>query len=635
LFVPTSGTPEKERPGFGRAFSMMSRVSRMTTITRAISRATLVFATVVVSAVPVLAQENGSFGAEPVAVGANNPGYFILEAEPGRTYERAIRVSNPSNRPVELVIAGVDADTALYGGVDYALAEDEQTRVGTWIEVSEDRIRLAPGAAEEVPFVVDVPADAGSGQHVGGVAIGQPAEQASEQQQAGDNEAGAAVVVRSRRVIAVQVDLPGDSAPVLQVDRVEAAARADGVYLEMNISNVGRGLTTASGVVTVPETGFERSFDIDTFVPGTSIAYPVRWADAPDSGEYTVSVRLEYEGGPPAEYAGTFEVGGDVQRELADRGVGPAAVNDGGTGDDGALTPLALGGLVVAAAGAGAGAVFFVRRRRARAAAGPDAATAADSPVAPSDPTPPVHDERSSEVAGARATAAVATTPRTGERAAASERKTAERRTAERRSTKRRTSEASTAAPTTGERRKAERRTAERRTAKPRTTARKTPAPAAAGKGSEEATPAAKPPTSKTTTARTGASAKRSAARTAARTAGGADGAAKRTAKKASAADDRDNVKKTAAVRGSTTAKKTEASNRGDTPKRTASAGGEGAAKKTMAKKTAAKTASAKTASGNATSGKTTAKKTNSNRKATRAGTPKPVDGSSEDGGRP
>jgi len=191
--------------------------------------------------------------------------------------------------------------------------------LASWISLERKSVTLAAGESEIVDFEVEVPRDADSGEHVGGISVWSPAGH-DVTDAAAPGQADAAVHIQTRRILAVQVNLPGASRPELVVSGIDAAARPDGLYLEIDIENAGRGLTTGQGFVEIPAEGFHQSFDVDTFVPGTSIAYPVRWTDSAPEGEYEARVEIDFEGGT-ATWQGAFTVGKAVLQELAQRGV--------------------------------------------------------------------------------------------------------------------------------------------------------------------------------------------------------------------------------------------------------------------------------------------------------------------------
>lgn len=286
---------------------------------------------------------------------APSGGYFLLEATPGREVRQAIGLRNDGGEPLELRLDAVDAVTGQLGGVSYGLADEEPERAGAWITLERATVTLAAGASEIVSFDVAVPSDADSGQHLAGLSIAAPRQQDAGED-AGAGQAGASIDVQTRRIIAVQVNLPGPDEPDLVVDGVTPVARPDGLYLEIAIENRGRGLTKADGVLTVGD-DFERTFAVDTFVPGTAIAYPVKWVPNADDGEHQAAVELRY-GQEVARWDGTFTVGEEVRDELADRQVTPPTERDGDTG-----IPVAV---IAAAAGAGALLVTGAGYARAR-----------------------------------------------------------------------------------------------------------------------------------------------------------------------------------------------------------------------------------------------------------------------------
>lgn len=286
-------------------------------------------------------------------------GYFLLDARPGEVITQSVDVRNDSAQRLDLQLAAVDTATGSLGGASYGLRSEERTRTGAWIELDRTSLALAPGASAVVPFTVTVPGDAVSGEHLAGISVS-PSRDPGAPGAGGSGGAGVSVDVQARRVVAVQVNLPGKATPELVIDGVTAAARPDGLYLEIAIAHTGTALTKGTGVISLPDDDFEREFSIDTFVPDTSIAYPVKWSpDAPD-GEHRAQVEVRY-GDQAASWEGTVTVGEQVRDELADRQVdAPGAA-------DTAWIPFAvLAGLVAAALALAVLGGLAVYRRRSR-----------------------------------------------------------------------------------------------------------------------------------------------------------------------------------------------------------------------------------------------------------------------------
>lgn len=299
------------------------------------------------------AQEPGvEFAVEPGPRSQTAPGggYFQIEAEPGQDVLQSILLRNESGRRLTLDLAAVDAVTGQLGGASYGVPQDPVERTGAWIELDRTKIRLDAGEAASVGFAVAVPADASPGQHLAGIAVSEVGEE-----EEGKEPDAVSVVVNTRRIIAVQVDLPGSEVPDLVVTGIEAAARPDGLYLEIGIENQGTAMTTGEGTVEIPAQGFIRDFAVDTFVPATSIGYPIKWTDDPREGVFEATVEIRYEGGV-AQWAGSITVGDPLLEDLVDRGVDvPGGLP---------IVPIATVVVVIAAAIAG---WWAVRRRRAGA----------------------------------------------------------------------------------------------------------------------------------------------------------------------------------------------------------------------------------------------------------------------------
>ncbi|MGH9153014.1 MAG: WxL protein peptidoglycan domain-containing protein [Acidimicrobiales bacterium] len=322
-------------------------------------------ALVALSVSAAFAQQGGvNFVAEPVPGSQLSPtgGFFLLQADPGSEITQAIGLRNDSGETLGLQLAAVDAVTGHLGGASYALAGEQPSRTGAWISLERTAVTLAAQGSVVVPFRVQVPAGAESGHHLAGISIAAP-KAAGTSVTPGNGRTGASVDVQTRRVIAVQVNLPGPADPEMVVGGVTPVARPDGLHLQIALENKGRALTKASGTIAVGD-DFERDFDVDTFVPRTSIAYPVKWDAKARDGEYPARVELRY-GDRVARWEGSFTLGEEVLEDLADRRVGPATSPDGGDASDLPWAALAgaLAGAVVFAVAVGAGVARFRRPR--------------------------------------------------------------------------------------------------------------------------------------------------------------------------------------------------------------------------------------------------------------------------------
>jgi len=304
-------------------------------------------------ATPAFADEGLGFSVTPAPSDAPRD-YLRLAGAAGDTVVDSLVVRNLSDRPLALDIAGVDASTGPLGGASYGTGDSPPHDVGAWISLSRSSLTLGPRSSATVDVQVRVPPSAGSGQHLGAVAV-RPTESSPDVPvPAGGLDAG--IRLTTRRVVAVLVIVPGPSEPELVVAGVAPAGRPSGLFLLVDLANRGGELTTAEGTLDVPSLGFHRSFNVDTFVPGTSIRYPVEWgADVP-AGRFDARVELRY-GSKVARWDGAVVVGSDVRAELDRRQMAtPRAATP-------PPTPALPWGLLGGALALGTAAGFAVRRR--------------------------------------------------------------------------------------------------------------------------------------------------------------------------------------------------------------------------------------------------------------------------------
>ena len=289
-------------------------------------------------------------------------GYYDISASPGAQVKETLVVSNRSSKTIKVLVAATDAATGPHGGVSYNVAGEPVTKTGTWIVLPQDSIRLQGGQRIALDFVINVPVDASPGDHVAAVSAWIPADE-KDVPESGSGQAGASITVQMRQVVPVKVVVPGPAATRLVVTGVSAVAGLEKMDLDIAIANPGGLLTRGDGVITLPNDGFERDFELGTVVPGTAIAYSVPWKTAPKAGTYPVQVVLRYgdAASMTAEWAGDVTVADKNLAELENR----QAADDDSVAAESASSPWLMygliGGLVVVIIVMG---VLLMRRRR-------------------------------------------------------------------------------------------------------------------------------------------------------------------------------------------------------------------------------------------------------------------------------
>ena len=140
------------------------------------------------------------------ALGADRTN-FSYALNPGAHLDDGLVVANRGTEAVELDVYAADGYTTSTGAVDLRLAAEEPTGVGRWISVPQRHVTVPAGQTTEVPFTVDVPADATPGDYAGGVVTSLTVADQS-----------ANVTVDRRLGIRAGIRVGGDLVPALSVD---------------------------------------------------------------------------------------------------------------------------------------------------------------------------------------------------------------------------------------------------------------------------------------------------------------------------------------------------------------------------------------------------------------------------------
>ena len=140
--------------------------------------AALVFAGIAAAAPAgtALADDTAGISGQPAnETGADDRTRFSYQAGPGQHIDDQYLVRNTGTTAQVMTVFATDAyntDDGSYGLLD---TDDQPTDAGSWISfpggVPSMQVPLEPGATQLVPFAVDVPADAGPGDHAAGIVI--------------------------------------------------------------------------------------------------------------------------------------------------------------------------------------------------------------------------------------------------------------------------------------------------------------------------------------------------------------------------------------------------------------------------------------------------------------------------------
>jgi hypothetical protein len=285
------------------------------------------------------------FDARPLPGSPNAElGFFKFEAKGGESVQRVLVITNHTDKAKVISVAPVDAQAAVFGGVAYSESGKPPKAVGIWIDLSSQKVDVPANSSVQVPFDVVVPGDVASGDHLGGIALWEPAAATSNTSgDSGSDKATTKITMVTRVVLTVYVITPGPSVPNLTIAGVKTEARPDGMYLIVNIANDGTGPTRGEGTVTLPSDGFQQKIELGDMIPASSTGYPVKWKTDPAAGDYDGQVEIRYEDGAKvATWSGKVTVAAAEVAALEDRLVAPETPS----GTSGGGTPWLAYGLV-------------------------------------------------------------------------------------------------------------------------------------------------------------------------------------------------------------------------------------------------------------------------------------------------
>ena len=116
------------------------------------------------------AATNGAWSVQPTTTPGEQPRPFF---EPlmaaNSTYPDSVTVSNETSKPLTFNLYPADGLNTAGGGFSLRPRTEIQHGVGTWIHLAASQITVPALTAANIPFVIDAPADATPGYHVGGI----------------------------------------------------------------------------------------------------------------------------------------------------------------------------------------------------------------------------------------------------------------------------------------------------------------------------------------------------------------------------------------------------------------------------------------------------------------------------------
>lgn len=201
----------------------------------------LILGSFFVGASTVQAVDTGNYGGKPAHPGEGNDHtkqWFIYTSLPvGEKREDALLLSNDSDTPLTLKVYPADSAKSSDGGFALEQEVEERDEVGKWITLSTSEVTLEPHTTQEVPFSIEIPADAtvDAGEHAGGILV-------QEKKEVPTTTTGG-IQLSTRIGVRVYVTVPGDVVEDVQIKSFNLKTSENGLFTdkeaEIEVQNTG------------------------------------------------------------------------------------------------------------------------------------------------------------------------------------------------------------------------------------------------------------------------------------------------------------------------------------------------------------------------------------------------------------
>jgi hypothetical protein len=240
---------------------------------------------------------------EPARLGLTPIGqhglYFELTMAAGEAHQLSVEVGNFGPAEVRARTYAADVYSIVNGGFGAALFGAQPTGTARWLDYKTQELTLKPGRASRIDFRVQVPKGMPPGQYVTSLVA-----ESVEPAQAG---AGSVAINQVNRVaIAVAVQIPGPSHPVIEIGAVSYKFAAGVSFVSFAVANPGnRHLKPAGELIVRDSTQTEivrTSVAMDSVYAGTDTRLEVPLAQRLGPGAYCAELRLTDVGTKAADH---------------------------------------------------------------------------------------------------------------------------------------------------------------------------------------------------------------------------------------------------------------------------------------------------------------------------------------------
>ncbi|MBO9534533.1 MAG: hypothetical protein J7513_16290 [Solirubrobacteraceae bacterium] len=209
-------------------------------------------------------------------------GFITLHLGPGGSASGHFEATNTSRSNAQLSVYSSDGLTGDTTGIVYSDAGYKLKDAGAWLTPSVGGMLLPANSSRRIDFSVRVPANARTGDHVGGIVLEQ-------------RRTGGAISQVVRNVVPVLVDVQGGAGTSIDLRSalVSQLPGTDQPAVIVKMVNDGRRICrpTLTVALTGPsERGAPVSRQLDALLPGDGVPFPLPWPRTLDAGTYQASV---------------------------------------------------------------------------------------------------------------------------------------------------------------------------------------------------------------------------------------------------------------------------------------------------------------------------------------------------------
>jgi hypothetical protein len=242
------------------------------------------------------------FGIKPQEAGR---AYFEYTLEAGQEVTDVLVAHNASETPLVLNLDVVRGKTMSTGGITFA---QDTSGAAQWVTLADAGTVVVPQQSSlELPFRVAIPPGTPPGEYVVGF-LATPADGSHQYQLASNTQSNLQVQVVSQVGVALILTVPSASRCETTISSLASTSHNGRWKFGIGLQNTGnmhikgRGevvARAASGGEPIVQTPFE----IDYFIPGDTIEYPLTVETYPAAGDYQIDVTLLTDCGYAADFS--------------------------------------------------------------------------------------------------------------------------------------------------------------------------------------------------------------------------------------------------------------------------------------------------------------------------------------------